>query len=589
MKLTCIRLVPLIAASLALAAFFPVASAWAVGGGDQVLIGSLPYVINDSGSYLLAGNLSSAGDGIIINANRVSIDLGGFSLNGRPGSRDGILARGSRNSIEIFNGTIAGWGGEGIQGDGSYTASYHDLRLSANGLCGLRAGHAAVISNVVAQNNGGTGIQGFEALVISDCSTAGNQGWGFELGTGSTIQACAALHNGGGGIFAESGALVRGNVSSDNGWAAGASGDAACGAGTLAGIAVLGTGARVDGNTVFDNAIGLQLLSAGSSVSDNLVSGNDVNFQFEPGNQLELLLSELPQTISWPAKVTLAGTLVGVSGQDGIRVDADGVTIDMLDHGLVGVPGSLSGIRVLPGRSTIHIMDGFVREWGSFGINTDAAFDCRLLEVSVEGNGLDGLRVGPGSAIEGCTASNNGSDGIKTDEDCVVTGCTSNGNDGDGVDLGLHSSIAWSTASENGTFGIRADRGSSVSHCTASKNTMGIAVARGCTVVNCTTSFNSQIGIRADGQCQLLSNLCDQSNWGIAVLEGSGTRVDGNNLSNNQIGLNIAAAGNLAVRNSSWANVLAYSIDPASSFGPIVDVSAGGVVGTDNPWANFRN
>jgi hypothetical protein len=397
------------------------------------------------------------------------------------------------------------------------------------------------------------------------------------------------MHNGGGGIFAASGALVSGNAVYGNGWQPEAANASACGASTLAGIAVLGTGARVAGNTVCDNTIGLQLLSGGSSVTGNLVSGNDLNFQFEPGNQLELLLCELPQTISWPAKVTLAGTLTGVTGQDGITVDADGVTIDLLDHGLVGVPGSLCGIRVLSGHSAVHIMDGSVRAWGDCGITTEGTFDCRIVEISAESNGTDGLRIGRGSSIVNCTARGNGSDGIKTEQDCVVTGATSNDNVGDGVELGLHSTISDSTTSENDLFGVRAQGGSSVSHCTASKNLMGISVTRGCKVESCTTSFNNLIGIRADKECLLLSNLCDQNQTGIAVLGGPGTRVDGNNLSNSQVGLLIAAAGNLAVRNSSWADAVAYTIDPGSSFGPVVDVSAGGVVGTDNPWANFKN
>jgi hypothetical protein len=591
MKLLISRLASFALAGLALAALSMGSSAATpavAGAGDPVLIGSLPYAINDPGSYALDGNLSG-NRGIVINASRVSLDLRGFNLTGTPASGDGIVVRGSRSDIEIHNGTIAGWAGVGIQGDSAFNSSFHDLRLSACGHCGLRAGHGAVVENVVAQNNGGVGIQGSEALVVTDCSAAGNVAWGFELGAGSTVQGCSAMHNGGGGIFAASGALVSGNAVYGNGWQPAAANASECGASTLAGIAVLGTGARVTDNTVCDNTIGLQLLSGGNSVTGNLVSGNDLNFQFEPGNQLELLLCELPQTISWPAKVTLAGTLTGARGLDGITVDADGVTIDMLDHGLLGVPGSLCGIRVLAGHSAIHVMDGYVRQWENCGINTEGAVDCRLIEISAEGNGMDGLRVGEGSSIVDCTARGNGGDGIKTEQDCVVSGVTSNENGGDGVSLGLHSSITGSTASENERFGIRADRGGSVSHCTASRNVMGIAVTIGCKVDNCTTSFNGLVGIRAEKECLLISNLCDQNQTGIAVIDGPGTRVDGNNLSNSEFGLTIAAAGNLAVRNSSWANLVAYSIYPGSASGPIVDVSAGGVVGTENPWANFKN
>ena len=589
MKLVRFRFsVPAATAGLVLALCATAGALGAPGSGDPVLIGSLPYAINEPGSYALADNLSGT-EGIVINSSRVSLDLGGFSLMGRGKSGDGILVRGNRSDIEIRNGSVAGWGGVGIRADTAFNSSFHDLRVSGSGLCGLRAGHVAVIEQVVSQNNFGVGIQGAEALVVSDCSASGNLAWGFELDTGSTVQGCSALENGGGGIFVTEGALVRGNVVYGNGWQPADAADSECGSSTLAGIAVLGEGTRVDGNTVCDNTIGLQLLASGSSVSGNMVSRNVTNFQFEPGNQLELMLCELPASITWPAKVTLAGTLTGDRGQDGITVDADGVTIDLLDHGLVGIEGSLSGIRVMPGRSAVHIMDGSVRGWGESGVIAEGAFDCRLVQLSAEGNGQFGLRVGAGSAVVDCTARGNGNDGIRTGQDCTVTGVTATENDGDGVALGQHSTITGSTASENQNFGVRADRGSHVAHCTASRNSMGIAVTIGCAVESCTTSFNGLIGIRAERQCLLLSNVCDRNSTGIFVAEGPGTRVEGNNLSNNEIGLNITAAGNLAIRNSSWADMVAYAIDPASAFGPIVDVSAGGVVASDNPWANFRN
>jgi parallel beta-helix repeat protein len=575
-------------AVLALATLTGTAGALAApGAGDPVFITALPYTINAPGSYALAGNLTGTG-GIVINASRVSLDLRGFNLTGVPGSTDAIFVRGNRSDIEIWNGTITAWGGVGIQGESAFNSSFHDLRLSANGMCGLRAGHGAVVADVVAQNNGGTGIQGAEALVVTDSSAAGNVAWGFELGTGSNIQGCSALHNRGGGIFVENGSLVRGNTAYGNGWQSTDAALSACGAATLGGIAVLGEGSRVDGNTVCHNTIGLQLHSGGNSVSGNMASDNDTNYQFESGNMLELMLCELPQTISWPAKVTLAGTLTGVAGEDGITVDADGVTIDMLDHGLIGVPGSLCGIRVLAGHSTFHVMDGFLSGWGNCGLNSEGAMDGRIVQVCADGNGMDGLRVGPSSTILDCTASHNGTDGIRTDQDCTVTGVTSNNNANDGVELGMHSNITASTASENVAFGIRAARGSQVAHSTASRNSMGIAVTVGCTVESCTTSFNGQVGIRAEKQCLLLSNLSDQNGTGIFVLDGPGTRVEGNNLSNNQLGLNIAAPGNLAVRNSSWADFMAYSFDPGSSFGPVVDLAAGGALATENPWANFK-
>ena len=48
-------------------------------------ISSLPHTITESGSYYVTGNLSSTGDGIVIEASGVTVDLMGFSLTGDGG------------------------------------------------------------------------------------------------------------------------------------------------------------------------------------------------------------------------------------------------------------------------------------------------------------------------------------------------------------------------------------------------------------------------------------------------------------------------------------------------------------------------
>ena len=49
-------------------------------------------------------------------------------------------------------------------------------------------------------------------------------------------------------------------------------------------------------------------------------------------NFLNILLCEIPESIDWPAQVTLAGSLTGVAGFDGITVNAAGVSIDLAGH-----------------------------------------------------------------------------------------------------------------------------------------------------------------------------------------------------------------------------------------------------------------
>jgi len=79
----------------------------------------------------------------------------GVSLEG-----NGIFIRGPQLNVAISNGTISGWKGIGVNAEDAHNMLLSDLRVGGNGLCGVRAGHGAIITNVVAQANGGSGIAG---------------------------------------------------------------------------------------------------------------------------------------------------------------------------------------------------------------------------------------------------------------------------------------------------------------------------------------------------------------------------------------------------------------------------------------------
>ena len=48
--------------------------------------------------------------------------------------------------------------------------------------------------------------------------------------------------------------------------------------------------------------------------------------------------------ISQPGSYCLGSNVVGVAGKNGIKIDADNVTLDLAGFGVLGVGGSLSGI-----------------------------------------------------------------------------------------------------------------------------------------------------------------------------------------------------------------------------------------------------
>jgi hypothetical protein len=105
-------------------------------------IESLPFTINQPGSYYLTGNLNGAGgNGITIIANNVTLDLMGFALVGGPGTTDGVNVSVNVTNITIRNGSISRWGGMGVDADTAFNSQISDVRSS----------HKEVGSSVVAR------------------------------------------------------------------------------------------------------------------------------------------------------------------------------------------------------------------------------------------------------------------------------------------------------------------------------------------------------------------------------------------------------------------------------------------------------
>jgi hypothetical protein len=159
------------------------------------------YVISAPGSYCLAANVVGVAgkNGITINANNVTLDLGGFAVLGVGGSLNGILANVSYHLV-IRNGSISYWGGHGLDGTAGALARVDDLRVSGNGGNGLVINSGSQVTNCVAAQNGGVGIAVSNNVLVTGCVSSLNGGHGFGLGTASTIKSCLAFGNAGSGI-----------------------------------------------------------------------------------------------------------------------------------------------------------------------------------------------------------------------------------------------------------------------------------------------------------------------------------------------------------------------------------------------------
>lgn len=457
------------------------------------------FTISDSGTYYLTGNRLCSGTGIQVNTDNVTIDLMGYSLIGP----DSGLVRGismtARTNVEVRNGTVRDF-------------YYGIFENSTNG-----KSHRFVNVRVVSNLNRGIYMIGTGNL-FKDCSVSGNGDTGIQTGHGSTVTGNTAWDNGSRGISAGYGCTVINNTSYENGddgiYASNGSTvtDNTCRSNTENGIELTlrcrvtdnicednGVGIHavngynhIEGNTVIGSATGLDIDTAGTYVAGNMVKGNTDNYDIAAGNQLNILLCEVPDTIDWPAMVTLAGTLTSTAtDQHGITVNADDVTIDLGGHALIG-PGSgtYSGIY-MNNRSSVEIHNGTVRDFchgiSEAGINSSHSH--RVIDVRAVSNGSNGIYLsGRGHLVKDCTASDNGDSAIYT----VY-----------GIYAGAGSTVTGNTAWRNGdgagsdVYGIYAVEGSTVSGNTvrdngisASGDVYGIRAGPCCTVTGNTANSN---------------------------------------------------------------------------------------------------
>jgi parallel beta-helix repeat protein len=322
--------------------------------------------------------------------------------------------------------------------------------------------------------------------------------------------------------------------------------------------------------------------------------------EIEPRTPVETLSgsSDAIHVINQSGSYFLTGPLMGVSGKSGIAITASHVTLDLMGFELAGVTGSLCGIIVPSPEVSITIRNGTIHGWGQHGVEASAADASQLLDLRALGNGTptmdhDGLRLGDGGVIARCVARDHPDDGISADTgtsviDCAVsenetgiiasgtvTGCSATGNTIGGISCSF-STVVGCSALFNDGYGIRIDRGS---------------------IVDCTAGWNGTDGIWAGEGSTVRGNTCLWNLSGAGISAGNGlasSRIDGNVLEGNDVGIEVTGSGNLIIRNAAHGNTTNnYSIGTGNAYGPIVNVAGVGDISTmvtanqAHPWANF--
>ncbi len=240
----------------------------AASGSAANPIASCGTVITVAGAYSLTMDIDASAGGtcIDVQADDVTIDLMGFSING-PGTFTagsyGIRLNGHSN-VEIRNGTIRGIGYRAIYE--TSPTGHHDriinMRVLGSGQYGIFLnGNGHLIKGCTIDGSGtlnGIIIYGDNGSVTG-CTVTNNGGTGIEVGNGFRVTGNVSSGNSGVGIYTGLEASVVGNTVKDSQGGAGIS---------------VGDKTLVDGNTVTGNFFNGIVVSDSCQVIRNNISGN---------------------------------------------------------------------------------------------------------------------------------------------------------------------------------------------------------------------------------------------------------------------------------------------------------------------------
>jgi parallel beta-helix repeat protein len=238
-----------------------------IQAASRIPISTLPFTINNPGSYYVTQNLTgvAAQNGITVNATSdVTIDLNGFSLIGVPGSLAGIQFPAGASSMAVHNGTVRSWGGTGVSANATTVDSiFQNIRAIGNGSIGIRAGSGSLFKNCIASGNGGDGINAGSNNVFDNCVANSNTGSadGIDCSDGNVIKGCVANFNAETGIEANARNTIVNCTARGN---------------TILGISA-GFNCNVSGCTMEENGLGGMTAGLANLVIDCVASNNGDN------------------------------------------------------------------------------------------------------------------------------------------------------------------------------------------------------------------------------------------------------------------------------------------------------------------------
>ncbi len=298
-----------------------------------------------------------------------------------------------------------------------------------------------------------------------------------------------------------------------------------------------------------------------------------------------------------PGSYYLTGNVKGVNGKHGIMIDASGVTLDLMGFSVEGVAGSLEGIHAINPVNNIAVTNGSVRNWNG-GISLGIATNSRLADLRVSENVTIGISPGVNAVVTGCVAYLNGGAGIFINSGSM-SGCAALSNTGTGL-VGLGASTITNCSSRNNGEGMALLDGNTVTNCAiVDNNGDGIDASEFNTITNCSIVGNTLDGIRVFSDNIVRGNVCQgNGNGGDGAgihVEGTDNRIDANNSTDADRGIDVDFAANFITRNTCSGNTTNWDVVAANNIlvvlvvdAPAVLGNSGGVSpGSTDPNANY--
>ncbi len=164
--------------------------------------GDAVFVISQPGSYYLTANVvgESGKNGIKITSNDVTLDLGGFSVQGVPGSGTGIWVENVHRSVAVRNGVVADWGFHGIDFGSAHNSIIEGIRATDNSSDGITAWYNCAVKDCVCEENDGRGFTLNNSCAVTHCTAVLNSGDGFNYWNSASLNNCIAESNEGRGF-----------------------------------------------------------------------------------------------------------------------------------------------------------------------------------------------------------------------------------------------------------------------------------------------------------------------------------------------------------------------------------------------------